>query len=251
MAIPIRNKKEISLLQNASHEVGLILEYAKSIIKEGLSLKELDFLIEEKFKSRGVRPAFKGLYGFPNAACISVNEVIIHGIPSEYILKNGDIVGVDIGSEIDGWYGDGAFSIGVGEITPLDSKLLACSFEALVESIESIKVGMHFKELSYILEDLIRSRGFLPLHNYCGHGIGKKPHCEPEIPNYIEFGNVKSGPKIKEGMVFCIEPMVCQKSSKPAILADNWSVASEDGLNGSHHEHTVAIIDGKARILTH
>jgi methionyl aminopeptidase len=137
----------------------------------------------------------------------------------------------------------------IGEISKEDEALIACSKDALYHAIENIRVGMRFKELSAILEEFIRGRGFLPLRDFCGHGIGKKPHEEPNIPNYVE-GKPKQGPKIKNGMVFCLEPMICQKSDKPVILEDKWSVVSEDGLNTSHYEHTVAIIDGKAMILT-
>jgi len=137
----------------------------------------------------------------------------------------------------------------VGEISDDDKRLIACSKDALYHAIDSIKVGMRFKELSKILEDFITQRGFVPLRNFCGHGIGKLPHEEPSILNYLE-GKPKQGPKIKNGMVFCIEPMICQKSGKEVILEDKWTVVSEDGLRSSHYEHQVAIIDNKAVILT-
>lgn len=178
-----------------------------------------------------------------------VNEVIIHGIPNDYALKNGDILGVDIGVEYDGWFGDGAITFGIGEISKDDENIISCSHKTLLNAIDRIKVGMRFKELSKILEDSIISFGFVPLRGFCGHGIGTKPHEEPEIPNFVDTA-INQGPKIKNGMVFCIEPMVCHTNGKPKILDDKWSVVSEDGLNGSHYEHTIAIIDSKAVILT-
>ncbi|WP_394958518.1 type I methionyl aminopeptidase [uncultured Helicobacter sp.] len=250
MAISIKSSKDISALQIPNRIVAQSLELARKNAKEGMSLAELDSIIEDFILSCGAKPAFKGLYGFPCAACISVNEVIIHGIPTDYKLKRGDIVGVDVGAEHNGWFGDGAITFGIGEIDPQDKQLVQCSKDALYHAIDSVRTNMHFKELSKILQDRIVGNGFVPLKGFCGHGIGRAPHEEPEIPNFLESPNPKQGPKIREGMVFCIEPMVCQKSGEPKVLGDNWSVVSVDGLNGSHYEHTVAIIGGKARILT-
>ncbi|MGI0406198.1 type I methionyl aminopeptidase [Helicobacter himalayensis] len=250
MAISIRNPKEIQALRLPNKIVAQTLALAQKSAKEGMSLLELDSLIEDSIRSLGARPAFKGLYGFPNAACISVNEVIIHGIPTDYKLKSGDIVGVDIGTEYNGWYGDGAVTFGIGAISKQDEKLIACSKNALETAISTIKSNMHFKELSKALEDSILQAGFVPLRGFCGHGIGRAPHEEPEIPNYLESPNSKQGPKIRDGMVFCIEPMICQKNGEPKILNDKWSVVSVDGLNGSHYEHTIAVINGRAEILT-
>ncbi|MCE3040154.1 type I methionyl aminopeptidase [Helicobacter anatolicus] len=250
MSIIIRNKKEIDSLRRPNALVGATLKYIQDFIKPGISLKDIDSLIEDFILSHNAKPSFKGLYGFPSSACLSVNEVIIHGIPTDYILQEGDIIGIDVGTQIDGWYGDGAITMGVGKITLQDQKLIDCAKETLLNSISEIKAGMYFKELSKILEENIRKQGFVPLRDYCGHGIGRKPHDEPSIPNYLESSNCKQGPKIKNGMVFCIEPMVCVESGEPRVLQDKWSVVSSDGFRGSHYEHTVAIIDGVAEILT-
>ncbi|CBG40292.1 type I methionyl aminopeptidase [Helicobacter mustelae] len=250
MAIPIRNASEIELLRRPNALVGEALKHVRDFIKPGISLLEIDALIEDFIRAHGARPAFKGLYGFPNSACISVNEVIIHGIPTDYKLQNGDIVGIDVGAEIGGWYGDGAITMGVGEISALDIQLIDCARDTLINAIHSIKEGMYFKELSKILEENICARGFVPLKHYCGHGIGRKPHDEPSIPNYLESSNFKQGPKIKNGMVFCLEPMVCVKSGEPVVLENQWDVVSSDGFRGSHYEHTVAIVGGVAEILT-
>ncbi len=250
MAIALRKPLEIEKLRAANKIVGGALELLRQNTKPGISLKELDAMAEEYIRSHGARPSFKGLYGFPNAICTSLNQVIIHGIPTDYKLQEGDIIGYDIGTELDGWYGDAAITVPVGKVSAEDEALIACAKDSLYEAIESIKVGMRFKELSAVLENAIRSRGFVPLHSFCGHGIGKKPHEEPEIPNYLEGKNAKAGPKIKDGMVFCLEPMICQKDSKPLILENKWDVVSADGLRGSHYEHTVAVVNGKAEILS-
>lgn len=250
MAIALRKPLEIEKLRAANKIVGGALELLKQNTKPGVSLKELDAKAEEYILSHNAKPSFKGLYGFPNSVCCSLNQVIIHGIPTDYKLQEGDIIGYDIGVELDGWFGDAAVTVPVGKVSTKDDELINCAKESLYEAIESIKVGMRFKELSAVLENSIRSRGFVPLHSFCGHGIGKKPHEEPEIPNYLEGKSAKAGPKIKNGMVFCLEPMVCQKDSKPLILENKWDVVSADGLRGSHYEHTVAVVNGKAEILS-
>ncbi|MBD3789484.1 MAG: type I methionyl aminopeptidase [Campylobacterales bacterium] len=249
MAIAIRKPNEIAKLRKAGEIVGKTLQYLQNTIKPGMTLKEIDALGEAFIREHGAEPSFKGLYGFTGSVCTSLNEVCIHGVPDDTIVKEGDILGLDIGAKVDGYYGDAAITMPIGKISREDEALIACSKDALYHAIASIKEGMRFKELTKILEDFITSRGFVPLRDYCGHGIGTKPHDEPNIPNYLE-GKPNQGPKIKNGMVFCLEPMVCRKSGKPVILDDDWSVVSEDGLRSSHYEHQVAVVDGKAIILT-
>ncbi len=249
MAISIRQPNEIAKLKQAGEIVGNTLQFLQNNIKPGMTLLDIDAMAEEFIRKSGAVPSFKGLYGFPSSVCTSLNEVIIHGVPTDVKIKEGDILGLDIGVKLDGYYGDAAVTIPIGKISKEDEDLIACSKDALYHAISQIKAGMRFKELSYILEQFIISRGFVPLRDYCGHGIGRKPHEEPNIPNYLD-GKPNQGPKIKNGMVFCLEPMVCQKSSQPLHLDDKWSVVSEDRLRTSHYEHQVAIIDGKAVILT-
>lgn len=250
MSIALRKPEEIEKLFVANQAVAKTLKYLEENVKAGMTLKEVDAMGEKFILSLGARPAFKGLYGFPNAVCTSLNEVIIHGIPSDAVLKDGDILGLDIGTEVDGWYGDSAITMPIGDISKKDEELIACAKDALYYAIDIIEDGMRFKELSKAIEDFITSRGYQPLVRFCGHGIGRKPHEEPEIPNYLEHGGTKSGPKIKNGMVFCIEPMICQKDRNPVILKNGWDVVSADGLRGSHYEHTVAVVDGRAVILS-
>ncbi|MCD4668550.1 MAG: type I methionyl aminopeptidase [Sulfurimonas sp.] len=250
MAIALRKPNEIEKLRAANKIVGGALELLRTNTKVGASLKDLDAMAEDYIRSHGAKPSFKGLYGFPNAVCTSLNKVIIHGIPTDYKLQEGDVIGYDIGTELNEYFGDAAITVPVGEVSDKDLALIACAKDTLYHAISEIKQGMRFKELSLIMEEFIRGRGFVPLYNFCGHGIGKKPHEEPEIPNYLEGKNPKAGPKIKNGMVFCLEPMICQKDSKPIILENKWDVVSADGLHGSHYEHTVAVINGKAEILS-
>ena len=250
MAIPTRKPQEIQKIHKANIIVAQTLNFLRETIKIGDSLKEIDAMGEDFIRQNGGRPSFKGLYGFGGSVCTSVNEVIIHGWPTDYTLKDGDILGLDIGVELDGWYGDAAITMPIGKISSKDEELINCSKDALYFAIDNIKVGMRFKELSFELEKFIKDRGFTPLLNFCGHGIGRKPHEEPEIPNYVTGIKVKQGPKIKNGMVFCLEPMICQKDGASILLDDKWSVVSKDGLKGSHYEHTVAIIDNKAVILS-
>jgi len=249
MAIPLRKAQEIAKLHKAAALVAQTLDYLQKNICVGMTLNEIDKMGEAYLCSLGGKPSFKGLYGFGGSVCTSLNEVVIHGLPSEQKVTQGDILGLDIGSNLDGYYGDAAITIPIGEITQADQELIDCSKDALYYAIDSIHAGMRFKELSKILEDFIQGRGYVPLRDFCGHGIGTKPHEEPSIPNYLD-GKAKQGPKIKNGMVFCLEPMVCQKSSTPVVLEDKWSVVSQDGLRTSHYEHQIAIINNKPVILT-
>lgn len=223
--------------------------FAKELVKPGVSTKFISEETERFIISKGARASFKGLYGFPEAICISVNEVIIHGIPNDRLLKEGDIVGIDVGTELGGWYGDTAATFEVGNVALEDKELISCAKEALDYAIASVKDGMRFKELSRLIEVFIEEKGYFPLKNFCGHGIGRSPHEEPSILNYVE-GSPSQGPKIKNGMIFCIEPMICQKDGTSQVLEDKWSVVSADGLRGSHYEHTVAVVNGRAEILS-
>ncbi len=249
MAIAIRKPDEIAKLKRAGEIVGKTLQYLQNIIKPGMTLSEIDALGEAYIREHGAEPSFKGLYGFTGSVCTSLNEVCIHGVPTDRVIEEGDVLGLDIGTKLDGYFGDAAITMAVGKISAEDEALIECSKGALYHAIDSIREGMRFKELTKILEDYIVSAGFVPLRDYCGHGIGTKPHDEPNIPNYLE-GKTNQGPKIKNGMVFCLEPMVCQKSGTPVLLDDKWSVISEDQCRTAHYELQVAVVDGKAIRLT-
>ena len=249
MAIPIRKPKEIEEIKKPAQIVAKALKLAREMAVVGATGLEIDKAVEEFILSQGAKPSFKGLYGFPNSVCVSVNEVIIHGIPNDIPFKEGDIVGFDIGAVMNGWYGDAAITVAIGEVDEKSQELIDVSKETLYHMIDNIKVGMRFKQLSKIAEDFIKSKGYYPLKNYSGHGIGRKPHEEPQILNYVE-GKPNQGDKIKNGMVFCLEPMICQETGESDTLEDGWSVVSLDGKRGSHYEHQIAIVNNKPVILT-
>jgi len=249
MAIPIRKPAEIEAMKKPAKLVAEALKLAEEMAVVGATGIEIDKACEDFIVKNGGRPSFKGLYGFPNSVCVSVNEVIIHGIPDDIPFKEGDIVGFDIGVEIDGWYGDAAITVPIGKVDDTSQKLIDVSRDTLYHMINNIKVGMRFKQLSKIAEDYILSKGYHPLRDYSGHGIGRSPHEEPQILNYVE-GKPNQGDKIKNGMVFCLEPMICQESGESATLEDGWGVVSVDGKRGSHYEHQIAILNNKAIILT-
>jgi methionyl aminopeptidase len=249
MAIAIRKPKEIEEIKKSANLVAKTLKLLRENTKPGITPLELDKMAEDFIRSHGGRPAFKGLYDFPNSVCISRNGVIIHGIPDSEPLKEGDVVGYDVGVEINGWYGDAAITVGVGEIKDDYKKMIQVAKDAIYYAVERIKPGMRYKQISKLLEDYITSHGYVPLKGYSGHGIGRKPHEEPQILNYVE-GKPNQGEKVKNGHVFCLEPMLCHKKGEP-ILADNgWDVYCEDLDVGVHYEHQIAIINNKAEILT-
>jgi methionyl aminopeptidase len=249
MAIALRKPAEIEKLRAAGRIVGQTLQYLRQNVRASMTLREVDAMGEAYLRDLGAEPAFKGLYGFPAAVCTSLNEVIIHGVPTDTVLQDGDILGIDIGSKLNGYYGDAAITMPIGQISDDDQALIQCSIDALEMAIEAIRPGMRFKELSKLLEVFITERGYVPLRDYSGHGIGTQPHDEPAIPNYLE-GKPNQGPKIKNGMVFCLEPMICQQGGRPVVWDDEWSVESEDGQRTAHYEHQVAVVDGRAVILT-
>jgi len=249
MAIPIRKPSEIEAIKKPAQLVAKALKLAEEMAVVGATGLEIDKEVENFIVKNGGRPSFKGLYGFPNSVCVSVNEVIIHGIPNNIPFKEGDIVGFDIGVEIDGWYGDAAITVPIGKVDNKSQEIIDVSRDTLYHMIENIKVGMRFKQLSKIAEDYITSKGYHPLRNYSGHGIGRAPHEEPQILNYVE-GKPNQGDKIKNGMVFCLEPMICQETGESDTLEDGWSVVSLDGKRGSHYEHQIAIVNNKPVILT-
>jgi len=249
MAIAIRKPQEIEKIKIPAKLVARTLRLLKENTRAGVTPLELDKMAEEFIRTNGGRPAFKGLYDFPNSVCISRNGVVIHGIPTNEPLKEGEVVGFDVGVEIDGWYGDAAITVGVGNINEEYQKMIDVSRKALYHAIENIKPGMRYKQISKLIEDYITSNGYYPLKGYSGHGIGRKPHEEPQILNYVE-GKPNQGEKVKNGHVFCLEPMLCHKCGEPVLAENGWDVYCEDMEVGVHYEHQVAVLNNKAIILT-
>ncbi len=249
MAIAIRKPKEIDEIKIPAQLVAKTLKLLQENTKVGITPLELDEMAEEFIRKNGGRPAFKGLYDFPNSVCISRNGVVIHGIPDSEPLKEGDIVGYDVGVEMNGWYGDAAVTVGVGKIKPEYKKMIEISKEAIYHAVKNIKPGMRYKQISSLIEEYIVSNGYVPLKGYSGHGIGRKPHEEPQILNYVE-GKPNQGEKVKNGHVFCLEPMLCHKCGEPVLADNGWDVYCEDMEVGVHYEHQIAVVGNKAIILT-
>ncbi|NPA11976.1 MAG: type I methionyl aminopeptidase [Epsilonproteobacteria bacterium] len=249
MAIAIRKASEIEEIKKPAQIVAKTLKLLREHTKVGAIPAELDKMAEEFIKSFGARPSFKGLYDFPNSVCISINGCVIHGVPTDEPLKEGDVVGYDVGVELNGWYGDAAITVGVGKIDPDYEKMIQTSKDAIYYVLKKIKPGMRYKQISYLLEEFIRKNGYVPLKGYSGHGIGRKPHEEPQILNYVE-GKPNQGDKVKNGHVFCLEPMLCHKCGEPLVAENGWDVFCEDMEVGVHYEHQIAILNNKPIILT-
>jgi methionyl aminopeptidase len=246
--IPIKNEEELELMRISSKITSEALINIRSFIKPGVSTGKLDEEIEKFIHSRDARPAFKGLYGFPANACISVNDEVVHGIPSyERILKEGDIVSIDIGVEKNGYFGDAAFTFSVGEISQDKKELMRVTLEALHHGIENAKDGQRLQDISYAIQSHAESNGYTIVRELVGHGIGKALHEEPQVHN---FGKPNQGPLLREGMVLAIEPMVNQGERYVMTKEDGWTVSTRDGLPSAHYEHTVVVKNGIPEILT-
>lgn len=221
---------------------------AKKAIHPGMSTLELDKIIKNYIVSHGARPSFLGYGGFPASACISINDTVIHGIPSsKEIIKEGDIVSVDVGAYIDGYHGDSAKTFAVGEISETAKSLMASTEESLMLAIEMAKPGVRIGDISSAIQKYNEQRGFSVVREFVGHGVGAKLHEEPEVPN---FGRAGHGPRLMPGMVIAIEPMINEGGASVKILPDGWTVKTVDKSLSAHFEHTIAITSQGATILT-
>jgi len=245
--IILKRDEQIRGIRKASKIVALTFDYIKDKVKEGVTLRELDKEIERFIRRLGARPAFLGYRGFPAASCISLNEEVVHGIPDGKMLKNGDLVKIDIGVEMNGFYGDGAVTYGVGRISSLASQLMKATEEALYKGIEKAYPGNRISDISSTIEQTVKSYGFSVVKELAGHGVGLKLHEDPPIPNY---GKPGKGPILKPGMTLAIEPMVNAGSSEVTMRKDGWVVVTKDGSLSAHFEHTVLITEGGPEILT-
>jgi methionyl aminopeptidase len=245
--IPIKSKEEVRLIAESSALVARSLELAGSLLRPGISTIELDAEVDKFIRKNGAVPAFKGYRGFPASICVSVNHEVVHGIPGKKIIREGDLVSVDIGVLKDGYYGDSAMSFAVGDVRDEGRRLLAATQEALMKGIEKARPGNRVGAISYAIQSSAESNGFSIVRALSGHGIGKEMHEEPQIPNY---GREGSGALIKEGMVFAIEPMVNAGGFEVEILDDEWTVVTKDGSLSAHFEHTVAILSDGPEVLS-
>ena len=245
--IVIKTPDEIEKMAKAGKIVAEILENLKAFVKPGITTKEIEMFAEEKIISKGGTPAFKGYRGYPASICTSVNNQVIHGIPSRVRLNEGDVLSIDLGVYRDGFYGDGAVTMPVGEVNPLAKKLLKVTEEALYKGIDKATPRNRVSDISYAIENYVEANGFSIVKAFVGHGIGMSLHEEPQVPN---FGVSGQGPRLREGMTIAIEPMVNTGGHEVSILDDGWTAVTLDGGLSAHFEHTIAITDGDARILT-
>ena len=245
--ISIKSKREIELIVIAGNIVYQTHQYLKPLIKPGVSLLELDALAEKFIISKGAKPSFKGYEGFPNATCISVNEEVVHGIPSKRKLKKGDIVSIDIGAEYKGYHGDSAWSYAVGEIDDDKNYLMEHTKEALWQGIRMVKPGARIGDIGNAIEKYANAHNLGIVRELCGHGVGNNLHESPDVPNY---GSANTGPVLKEGMVIAIEPML-NLGSDDIVIEDNyWTITTLDRKPSAHFEHTVLVTKDGYQILT-
>lgn len=247
MGITIKTDQEVRKIREAGRILAKTHELLISALKSGISTKELDQIAEDFICSQGATPSFKGLYGFPASICTSINEEVVHGIPSsKRKVKDGDIISIDIGVCLDGFHSDGAKTIAIGEIADETKRLIEVTKQSFYEGIRYARAGNHLYEISAAIQNYVEANGFSVVRDLTGHGIGRKLHEEPQIPNFAVPGR---GPKLVKGMVLAIEPMVNMGSYEVRILSDN-SVITRDGSLSAHYEHTIAITDGEPEILT-
>ena len=246
--IILKTPEEIEIMARASRLVAETLQFVKLHVKPGVTTDELDRLAEEFIRSRGGKPAFKGYRSYPKTLCISVNDQVVHGIPSKRVLKEGDIVGLDLGAIVEGFYGDSAMTLPVGKIDSQAAELLRVTEEALYAGISRAVVGNRLSDISHAVQERAEAAGFSVVTDFVGHGIGRQLHEEPQVPNY---GKPGQGPRLQAGMVLAIEPMVNMGKSEVRVLDDQWTAVTKDGSLSAHFEHTIAVQpSGPPRILS-
>ena len=235
-------------MAQASRVVAEALDIVRKAVRPGISTDELDCIAEDEIRRRGALPAFKGYRNYPKTLCASVNEQVVHGIPSKRKLKEGDIIGLDLGAIVGGFYGDSAVTVVVGSVPDVTQKLVQVTKEALSLGIQQAMVGNRLSDISYAVQQHVESSGFSVVTEFVGHGIGRQLHEEPQVPNYGKSGQ---GPRLQPGMVLAIEPMVNMGRSAVRVLEDRWTAVTVDGSLSAHFEHTIAIQPtGAPRILS-
>ena len=234
-------------MRKAGHIVGHVLDVLRSRIKPGMKTQELDDIAAAELVKLGAKASFKGYRGFPASLCVSINDEVVHGIPGQRVVKDGDIVSLDFGALIDGFHGDSAITVGVGRVSPAAKQLMATTQAALMAGIGAAHDGARLGDISAAIQDYVESHGYSVVKEYTGHGIGRDLHEEPMIPN---FGRAGTGPGLKKGMTIAIEPMVNIGDWRTRIGRDNWLVSTADGSLSAHFEHTIAITGGEPEVLT-
>jgi methionyl aminopeptidase len=242
-----KTAEEIELMREAALVVSRTLGMLAKEIKPGVTPRYLDKIAEEYIREQGALPGFKGLYGCPSTLLTSVNEAVVHGLPTDIPLKDGDIVSVDCGSKLNGYYGDHAYTFEVGEVKPEIKQLLRVTKECLYLGIEAARVGNSIEDIGYAIQQHAEKHGYGVVRELVGHGLGKTLHEDPQVPNYGRRGR---GKKIKNGLTIAIEPMINMGTHKVKQLSDNWTIVTEDGKPSAHFEHDIAVVDGKPVILS-
>ena len=243
-----KTSKQILLMREAGRITGNALKVAGRAIEPGLSTKELDTVIRRYIEGEGAKPSFLGLYGFKGSACISLNHQVIHGIPSsDVVIKNGDIVSVDVGAYINGYHGDSAYTFGVGDVSPEAKRLLDTTRESLYMGIKQAVKGNRIGDIGHAVQQYAEARSYSVVRDFVGHGVGAKLHEDPSVPNYGIPGH---GLRLRPGMVIAIEPMINQGTPRVRVLKDKWTTVTADGLLSAHFEHTIAITSNGPVILT-
>lgn len=246
--IILKTPDEVEVMAQASTVVAEALELVKKEVRAGVTTDELDRIAEEAIRARGAIPAFKGYRSYPKTLCASVNEQVVHGIPSKRKLKDGDIIGLDLGAIVGGFYGDSAVTVPVGQIDEKIARLVRVTEEALYLGIQQAVVGNRLTDISHAVQRHVEAAGYSVVTEFVGHGIGRQLHEEPQVPNY---GKPGQGPRLQPGMVLAIEPMVNMGGSAVRVLDDRWTAVTADGSLSAHFEHTIAIQPtGPARILS-
>ena len=245
--IILKSPEEIKRIAQSCDIVARTLNAIKAIVKSGITTAEIESFADAYIRAKNGVPAFKGYRGYPASICTSVNNEVIHGIPSDRVLKEGDILGVDLGVYKDGFYGDAAYTFPVGKIRPGVERLLKVTEESLYIGIENAKVGNRVSDISYSIQRHVESNGFSVVRAFVGHGVGSELHEEPQVPN---FGPPGRGPRLRPGMTLAIEPMVNEGGSEVLILDDGWTAVTTDGKLSAHFEHTVLVTLNEPRILT-
>lgn len=247
MGIITKSEREIALMRQAGKIVASVLELLKTQVRAGMKTKELDNIAEQEVKKLGGIPSFKNYRGYPASLCVSINDEIVHGIPGQRVLKEGDIVSIDFGAIYGGFQGDAAITVGIGKISSAGKKLIETTEEALDKGIKAAKAGKRLGDISHAIQQHAESRGFSVVREYTGHGIGRDMHEDPLIPNY---GTPGTGPLLKKGMTLALEPMLNIGGWQTKVDKDDWTVRTLDGSLSAHFEHTIAITDNVAEVLT-
>ncbi|HHV61718.1 MAG TPA: type I methionyl aminopeptidase [Firmicutes bacterium] len=243
-----KSDEEIRAMRQAGRVVAQALERIREAVRPGVTTLEIDAIAEDCIRRLGGIPSFKGFHGFPKSVCASVNEEVVHGIPGKRRLKEGDIVSIDVGAIVNGFHGDAAITLPVGEISDEARRLLRVTEEALYKGIDAARAGRRVMDISHAIQSHVESHGFSVVRSFVGHGIGRNMHEDPQVPNFVVQGS--SSPLLKPGMVLAIEPMVNAGDHEVVVKEDKWTVVTKDSSLSAHFEHTVAITSGEPEILT-